>query len=119
MPVGCNHTGEAGLDQLPPELLGLGTVAAEEGRRVDLELPAAICQLTGEARLGEHGLRPLGVCDHGAQADSLDVLREREQEIGGTGERHLHEDAVRPFEQVTARILVEQRASRRQLEAEA
>jgi hypothetical protein len=47
MPVGCHHTGEAALDQLPRELCGLRAVAPEEGRRVDLELPAAICEVTG------------------------------------------------------------------------
>ena len=49
----------------------------------------------------------------------LDVLGERVEQIGWSGERDLHQDAVGPFEDVTVRILFEQRRCRRQLEAEA
>jgi hypothetical protein len=57
--------------------------------------------------------------DYGAQSRALHVLGEREDEIGGTRERDLHQHAVGSLQHVTARILVEQRSCGRELVAEA
>ena len=56
--------------------------------------------------------------DDRSQPGRFDVLRERIQEVGRAREGHLHQDAVRSLEEVAVRVLLEQRAGRRQLEAE-
>jgi len=114
-----DHRAEPSFEQRPTELFGLGPVTAEERRRVHLQRPASLCQLVRDGRIGEHRLGALRVGDDRTEPRLLDVLGERVEQIGWSGERDLHQDAVGAFEDVTVRILFEQRRCRRQLEAEA
>ena len=108
--------GRQSVAQEPPgEFLPLGPVAPQEARRVHLQRPAALRELVGEHGSLEHGLGSLRVRDQRRQPCRLDVLAECEQEIGRTGERHLHEDDVEALQGVPARLDLEQRGDRRQL----
>ena len=93
-------------------------MAAEEAARVDLQWPAALCELVREAGVCEHGLRALGVRHDRRQARALDPLSDLEEEMRGAQERNLDEHVLRLLEHVSPRILVQERRHRRQLVTE-
>ena len=117
MTVRCDDGSQPALDERPPELLDLRAMPGSQRRCVHLHRPASSRELLRDRRIVEHGFRALRVRDHRAKTGRLHVLGECEENVRRPAERHLHQDAVGPPEDVPVRVLIQQRTGRRQLVA--
>ena len=117
--VGGHERGQPPLEKRPAELAGHGAVVPGQARAVDVDGPALRVRLD-DVRLRLNRVGTLRVRQHGAQTAVLRVLGERERQVDRPHEREFDEYRrhVEPFEGVAAKILVEERPGRSQLEAE-